>query len=160
MMDGRIGAIREILDEEEFTNVSIMSYTAKFASAFYGPFRGALNSAPKSGDKKSYQMDPANSREALRELMLDEEEGADIVMVKPASHYLDLVYLFKENTDLPVAAYQVSGEYLMIKAASASGWIDEDMVILESLISIKRAGADMILTYFAPKAAALLKNFK
>ena len=160
MMDGRIGAIREILDEEEFTNVSIMSYTAKFASAFYGPFRGALDSAPKSGDKKSYQMDPANSREALRELMLDEEEGADIVMVKPASHYLDLVYLFKENTDLPVAAYQVSGEYLMIKSASASGWLDEDKVILESLISIKRAGADMILTYFAPKAAKLLRDLK
>lgn len=160
MMDGRIGAIREILDEEEFTNVSIMSYTAKYASAFYGPFRGALDSAPKSGDKKTYQMDPANSREALRELMLDEEEGADIVMVKPASHYLDLVYLFKENTDLPVAAYQVSGEYLMIKAASASGWLDEDKVILESLISIKRAGADMILTYFAPKAAELLKGLK
>jgi len=158
MMDGRIGAIREILDEEEFTNVSIMSYTSKYASALYGPFRGALDSAPRSGDKKTYQMDPANSREALRELMLDEEEGADIVMVKPASHYLDLVHLFKENTDLPVAAYQVSGEYLMIKAASSSGWIDEDKMILESLISIKRAGADMILTYFAPKAAALIRE--
>ena len=137
-----------------------MSYTAKYASSFYGPFRGALDSAPKGGDKKTYQMDPANSREALRELMLDEEEGADIVMVKPASHYLDLVYLFKENTDLPVAAYQVSGEYLMIKAASQSGWLDEDKIILESLISIKRAGADMILTYYAPKAAELLNNLK
>ena len=160
MMDGRIGAIREILDEEEFSNVSIMSYTAKYASAFYGPFRGALDSAPKSGNKKTYQIDPANSREALRELMLDEEEGADIVMVKPASHYLDMVYLFKENTDLPVAAYQVSGEYLMIKAASSSGWIDEDNVILESLISIKRAGADMILTYFAPRAGELIRDLK
>ena len=160
MMDGRIGAIRELLDEEGFTSVSIMSYTAKYASSFYGPFRGALDSAPKGGDKKTYQMDPANSREALRELMLDEEEGADIVMVKPASHYLDLVYLFKENTDLPVAAYQVSGEYLMIKAASQSGWLDEDKIILESLVSIKRAGADMILTYYAPKAAELLNNLK
>lgn len=158
MMDGRTGAIRETLDEEGFTDVSIMSYTAKYASAFYGPFRGALDSAPKSGDKKTYQMDPANCREALRELMLDEEEGADIVMVKPAGYYLDLVHLFKENTELPVAAYQVSGEYLMIKAASASGWLDEDKAILESLMSIKRAGADMILTYFAPKAALLLKD--
>jgi len=158
MMDGRIGAIRELLDEEGYTSVSIMSYTAKYASSFYGPFRGALDSAPKSGDKKTYQMDPANSREALRELMLDEEEGADIVMVKPASHYLDLVYMFKDNTDLPVAAYQVSGEYLMIKAASESGWLDEDKVILESLLCIKRAGADMILTYFAPRAAELLKK--
>lgn len=158
MMDGRIGTIRETLDEEGFTNVSIMSYTAKYASAFYGPFRGALNSAPRSSDKKTYQMDPANSREALRELMLDEEEGADIVMVKPAGYYLDLVSLFKENTELPIASYQVSGEYLMIKAASVSGWIDEDMVILESLMSIKRAGADMILTYFAPRAAELLRE--
>ncbi len=158
MMDGRIGAIRETLDEEEFTGVSIMSYTAKYASSFYGPFRGALDSAPKSGDKKTYQMDPANSREALRELMLDEEEGADIVMVKPAGYYLDLVHLFKENTELPVASYQVSGEYLMIKAASASGWLDEDKAVLESLMSIKRAGADMILTYFAPKAALLLRD--
>ncbi len=160
MMDGRIGAIREILDEEGFADVSIMSYTAKYASSFYGPFRGALDSAPKSGDKKTYQMDPANSREALRELMLDEEEGADIVMVKPASHYLDIVYLFKDNTDLPVAAYQVSGEYLMIKAASQSGWLDEDKIIMESLLSIKRAGADMILTYFAPRAAELLRKSK
>ncbi|MGH7884337.1 MAG: porphobilinogen synthase [Thermodesulfobacteriota bacterium] len=158
MMDGRIGAIREVLDEEEFTNVSIMSYTSKYASSFYGPFRGALDSAPKSGDKKSYQMDPANSREALRELIQDEEEGADIVMVKPAGYYLDIVYLFKENTDIPVAAYQVSGEYLMIKAAAKSGWLDENSVILESLLSIKRAGADIIITYFAAKAAELLNK--
>lgn len=158
MMDGRVGAIREVLDEEGYTDVSIMSYTAKYASSFYGPFRGALDSAPKSGDKMTYQMDPGNSREALRELLQDEEEGADIVMVKPAGYYLDLVYLFKENSDLPVAAYQVSGEYLMIKAASASGWIDEDKVIMESLLSIKRAGADIIVTYFAPKAAELLKS--
>ncbi len=123
MMDGRVGAIREILDEEGFTDVSIMSYTAKYASSFYGPFRGALDSNPRFGDKMTYQMDPANSREALRELIQDENEGADIVMVKPAGYYLDLVYLFKENTDLPVAAYQVSGEYLMIKAASQSGWM-------------------------------------
>ena len=156
MMDGRVGAIRELLDLEDFTGVSILSYTAKYASAFYGPFRGALDSAPKFGDKKTYQMDPSNSEEALRELLLDENEGADIVMVKPASHYLDVVRMFKENTDLPVAAYQVSGEYLMIKSASSSGWLDEEKIILESLLSIKRAGADMILTYFAPKAAEIL----
>lgn len=158
MMDGRVGAIREFLDIEGFTKVSILSYTAKYASAFYGPFRGALDSAPKFGDKNTYQMDPANSNEALRELLLDENEGADIVMVKPASHYLDVVRMFKENTDLPVAAYQVSGEYLMIKSAASSGWLDEDKVIMESLLSIKRAGADMIVTYFAPKAAELLKS--
>lgn len=158
MMDGRVGAIREVLDEEGYTDVSIMSYTAKYASSFYGPFRGALDSAPKSGDKMTYQMDPGNSREALRELIQDEEEGADIVMVKPAGYYLDLVYLFKENTDLPVAAYQVSGEYLMIKAAASSGWLDEDKIILESLLSIKRAGADIIITYFAARAAELLNS--
>lgn len=158
MMDGRVGAIREFLDIEGFPNVSILSYTAKYASAFYGPFRGALDSAPKFGDKKTYQMDPANSNEALRELLLDENEGADIVMVKPASHYLDVVRMFKENTDLPVAAFQVSGEYLMIKSAASSGWLDEDKVIMESLLSIKRAGADMIVTYFAPRAAELLSS--
>ena len=158
MMDGRVGAIREILDEESYTDVSIMSYTAKYASSFYGPFRGALDSAPKGGDKMTYQMDPANSREALRELLLDEEEGADMVMVKPAGYYLDLVSLFRENTDLPLAAYQVSGEYLMIKAASESGWLDEEKIILESLLSIKRAGADMIITYFAKKAAEILSR--
>ncbi len=158
MMDGRVGAIREALDSEGFTNVSIMSYTAKYASSFYGPFRGALESAPRFGDKKTYQMDPANSREALRELQLDELEGADIVMVKPASHYLDVIRLFRENTTLPVAAYQVSGEYLMIKSASASGWLDEEKAIMESLICIKRAGADMILTYFAPEAAKIISK--
>lgn len=158
MMDGRVSGIRTILDMEGFTNVSILSYSAKYASAFYGPFRGALESAPKSGDKKTYQMDPANAREALRELYQDEIEGADMVMVKPASHYLDVISLFRENTNLPVAAYQVSGEYLMIKSAAASGWLDEDKILMESLTCIKRAGADMILTYFASKAAALMKR--
>lgn len=158
MMDGRVGAIRGILDSEDFTNVSILSYTAKYASAFYGPFRGALQSSPKFGDKKTYQMDPANSRESIRGLEADEMEGADMVMVKPASHYLDVIRMFRDNTNLPVAAYQVSGEYLMIRAAAASGWLDEDKIILESLTCIKRAGADMILTYFAPRAAALLSE--
>ncbi|WP_462137436.1 porphobilinogen synthase [Candidatus Mycalebacterium sp.] len=158
MMDGRVGAIRETLDESGHANTSILSYTAKYASCFYGPFRGALDSAPKSGDKKTYQMDPANVREALRELALDEAEGADIVMVKPASHYLDVVSAFRESTDLPVAAYQVSGEYLMIKSAAAKGWLDERDAIMESLLSIKRAGADMIATYFAPEAADFLSN--
>ena len=156
MMDGRVGAIREILDEEGHTDVSIMSYTAKYASSFYGPFRGALDSAPRGGDKMTYQMDPANSREAVRELAHDEEEGADMVMVKPAGYYLDVVSLFRENTDLPLAAYQVSGEYLMIKAAAESGWLDEEKVVLESLLGIKRAGADVVITYFARKAAEIL----
>ena len=158
MMDGRVGAIREALDENGHTGTSILSYTAKYASCFYGPFRGALDSAPKSGDKKTYQMEPANVREALRELALDEAEGADIVMVKPASHYLDVVSAFRESTDLPVAAYQVSGEYLMIKSAAAKGWLNEGDAIEESLLSIKRAGADMIATYFAPEAAKTLKQ--
>jgi len=158
MMDGRVGAIRNALDEEGYENVSILSYTAKYASAFYGPFRGALGSSPRFGDKKTYQMDPANSREALRELYLDELEGADIVMVKPASHYLDVIKMFRENTNLPIAAYQVSGEYLMIKSASASGWLDEEKVLLESLTSIRRAGADMIVTYFARDVATLLSK--
>jgi porphobilinogen synthase len=149
MMDGRVAAIREALDGETFTDVSIMSYTAKYASAFYGPFRGALDSAPKSGDKKTYQMDPANAREALREAELDEAEGADILMVKPAGPYLDIIHQIRSNTTLPIAAYQVSGEYLMIKSASAAGWLDEAKVVDESLIGIRRAGADMILTYFA-----------
>ena len=149
MMDGRVAAIREALDGESFTNVSIMSYTAKYASAFYGPFRGALDSAPKSGDKKTYQMDPANAREALREAELDESEGADILMVKPAGPYLDIIHQIRSHTTLPIAAYQVSGEYLMIKSASAAGWLDEAKVVDESLIGIRRAGADMILTYFA-----------
>lgn len=156
MMDGRVGAIREILDEEGHTDVSIMSYTAKYASSFYGPFRGALDSAPRGGDKMTYQMDPANSREAMRELAHDEEEGADMVMVKPAGYYLDVVGLFRENTDLPLAAYQVSGEYLMIKAAAESGWLEEEKVVLESLLGMKRAGADIVITYFARKAAEIL----
>ena len=156
MMDGRVGAIREILDEEGHTDVSIMSYTAKYASSFYGPFRGALDSAPRGGDKMTYQMDPANSREAVRELAHDEEEGADMVMVKPAGYYLDVVSLFRENTDLPLAAYQVSGEYLMIKAAAESGWLEEEKVVLESLLGIKRAGADLVITYFARRAAEIL----
>lgn len=158
MMDGRVGAIRETLDMEGFTNVSILAYSAKYASAFYGPFRGALDSAPKSGDKKTYQMDPANAREALREVELDEMEGADIVMVKPAGAYLDVIYRVREATTLPVAAYQVSGEYLMIKAAAATGWLDERKIALETLTAIRRAGADMILTYFAPQVAGWLKQ--
>ncbi|MFT3990253.1 MAG: porphobilinogen synthase [Luteolibacter sp.] len=158
MMDGRVEAIREALDSEGFQNVAILSYTAKYASAFYGPFRGALDSAPKEGDKKTYQMDPANSREAIRETMLDEAEGADMLMVKPAGPYLDIISKVRENTTLPVAAYQVSGEYLMLKAASAGGWLDEKTIVLESLTGIKRAGADMILTYFAKQAAEWLKE--
>lgn len=157
MMDGRIGAIRSALDAAGFENVSILSYAAKYASAFYGPFRGALDSVPKDGDKKTYQMDPANTREAVRETLLDEEEGADMVMVKPAGPYLDIISRVRENTTLPVAAYQVSGEYLMLKSASAGGWLDEQSVVLESLVGIKRAGADMILTYFAKQAAAWLR---
>ena len=156
MMDGRVGAIRESLDAEGFTDVAILSYTAKYASAFYGPFRGALDSAPKEGDKKTYQMDPANAREAMRELYLDEAEGADMVMVKPAGPYLDVVRAVREATTLPVAAYQVSGEYLMIEAAARSGWLDRREVALESLMGIKRAGADMILTYHALDAAGWL----
>ncbi|MEM1441016.1 MAG: porphobilinogen synthase [Verrucomicrobiota bacterium] len=156
MMDGRIGAIREALDEAGHEEVSILSYTAKYASAYYGPFRGALDSAPKAGDKKTYQMDPANSREALREADLDIEEGADMVMVKPAGPYLDIVRLLSETVEVPVAAYQVSGEYLMIKSAAADGWIDEEKVAMESLLGIKRAGASMILTYFAKDVAGRL----
>lgn len=157
MMDGRVEAIRHALDDEGFEKVSIMAYTAKYASAFYGPFRGALESAPKAGDKKTYQMDPANSREAIRETLLDEAEGADILMVKPAGPYLDIISQMRETTTLPVAAYQVSGEYLMIKAASQDGWLDEKAVVLESLTGIKRAGASIILTYFAKAAASWLK---
>ena len=156
MMDGRVAAIRAALDAEGFINVSILSYTAKYASAFYGPFRGALGSAPKFGDKKTYQMDPANRREALREAMLDAQEGADMLMVKPATMYLDVIAELRRTTDLPIAAYHVSGEYLMIKAAAASGWLDERSCMLESLISIRRAGADMILTYAAPQVAEWL----
>ena len=156
MMDGRVGAIRETLDHHGHTEVGICAYTAKYASAFFGPFRGALDSAPRSGDKKTYQMDPANSREALRELELDIAEGADMVMVKPAGPYLDVVRRFADASVVPVAAYQVSGEYLMIKAAAASGWLDEQAIVTETLTGIRRAGADIILTYFATQAAELL----
>ncbi|MBC8148354.1 MAG: porphobilinogen synthase [Verrucomicrobiaceae bacterium] len=157
MMDGRVAALREALDDAGHEKISICSYTAKYASAFYGPFRGALGSAPKAGDKKTYQMDPANKREAVRELLLDEEEGADIVMVKPAGPYLDVISELREHTTLPVAAYQVSGEYLMMKSASADGWLNEEAVMMESLMGIKRAGADIILTYFAKDAARILR---
>ena len=156
MMDGRVAAIRATLDSEGYQDVSILAYTAKYASAYYGPFRGALESAPKAGDKKTYQMDPASAREAIRETLLDEEEGADMVMVKPAGPYLDIISHVRETTTLPVAAYQVSGEYLMIKSASKDGWLDEKAVALESLMGIKRAGADIILTYFAKDAAQWL----
>ena len=157
MMDGRVAALREALDDAGHEKISICSYTAKYASAFYGPFRGALGSAPKAGDKKTYQMDPANKREAVRELLLDEEEGADIVMVKPAGPYLDVISELREHTTLPVAAYQVSGEYLMIKSASADGWLNEEAVMMESLMGIRRAGAYIILTYFAKDAARILR---
>ncbi len=153
MMDGRVGYIREALDDAGHTNVSIMSYTAKYASAFYGPFRDALDSAPKFGDKKTYQMNPANSREALIEGQLDTEEGADFLMVKPALSYLDVIKDLNNNFDLPIAAYNVSGEYAMVKAAAAKGWIDGDRVRDEILLSIKRAGASVILTYFAKEWA-------
>lgn len=156
MMDGRIAAIRSELDAEGFTRVSLLSYTAKYASSLYGPFRGALGSAPKFGDKKTYQMDPANRREAMREAELDIAEGADMLMVKPATLYLDVISDLHLNTHLPIAAYHVSGEYLMIKAAAASGWLDEKAAMLETLLSIRRAGADMILTYAAPDVAAWL----
>lgn len=154
MMDGRVQYIREALDAEGFSNVSIMSYTAKYASAFYGPFRDALNSAPKFGDKKTYQMNPANQREALIEGALDMQEGADFLMVKPALAYLDVIKLMKDNFDLPIAAYNVSGEYAMIKAASQRGWLNEERAIVETLMGIKRAGADVILTYHAKEVLA------
>lgn len=156
MMDGRVGFIRDALDEENLTNTAIMSYAAKYASAFYGPFRDALNSAPKKGDKKTYQMDYANVREALREAYLDESEGADILMVKPGLPYLDVIKTIRDNTTLPLAAYNVSGEYAMVKAAAERGWIDGEKVMIEMLWSFKRAGSDMILTYFAKEAARLL----
>ncbi len=156
MMDGRVGAIRDSLDSASFENVSIMSYSAKFASAYYGPFRGALNSAPKSGDKKTYQMDPANVKEAVREVMLDIDEGADMVMVKPAGPYLDVISTLKDCVEIPIAAYQVSGEYLMIESACSAGWLDRRSVIMESLIGIHRAGASAILTYYAKEAASWL----
>ena len=156
MMDGRVGAIRKALDQNGFEQVAIMAYAAKYASGFYGPFREAAESTPQFGDRRSYQMDPANANEALREVELDIREGADIVMVKPAMAYLDIVYRVKEKFGYPVAAYNVSGEYSMIKAAGQNGWIDEERIMMEVLYSIKRAGADMILTYFAKDVARLL----
>jgi porphobilinogen synthase len=158
MMDGRVGAIRHLLDEHHFTHVPIMAYSAKYASGFYGPFREAAESTPQFGDRRSYQMDPANGTEAIRETRLDVEEGADIVMVKPALSYLDIISAVHAEFDLPVAAYNVSGEYSLVKAAAAKGWIDGDRVMLEILTSIKRAGADLILTYHAKEAAALLRR--
>jgi porphobilinogen synthase len=158
MMDGRVGAIRRALDAEGFTDVAILSYTAKYASAFYGPFRDALDSAPRFGDKKTYQMDPANRREARLEVALDEAEGADMVMVKPAGPYLDVIAEVRRTTTLPVAAYQVSGEYAMLKAAAQHGWLDEKKAVLESLLAIRRAGADVILTYYARQAARWLQH--
>jgi len=158
MMDGRVGKIRKALDDEGFTDVVILSYAAKYASAFYGPFREAAQSAPAFGDRRSYQMDPANRKEALREVALDIEEGADIVMVKPALAYLDIISDVKTFFHVPVAAYNVSGEYSMVKAASQLGWLNEEAVMMEILTAIKRAGADIILTYFAKKAAKLLQK--
>jgi porphobilinogen synthase len=156
MMDGRVGAIRSALDQAGFENTPILSYAAKFSSGFYGPFREAADSAPQFGDRRSYQMDPANVREAMREIELDIEEGADIIMVKPAMPYLDVIAAARERFDLPLAAYQVSGEYAMIEAAARNQWIDRDRVMMESLLCIRRAGASMILTYYAREAAKLL----
>ncbi len=158
MMDGRVAAIRDELDRAGFVDIPIMAYAAKFASCFYAPFRDAANSSPQFGDRQSYQMDPANKREALREIDLDIEEGADIIMVKPAMPYLDVISAARERTLLPVAAYQVSGEYSMIKAAAQARWLDERRAMMESLLSIKRAGAEIILTYFAKEAASLLQS--
>jgi len=160
MMDGRVQHIREELDDAGFENVGIMSYTAKYASAYYGPFRDALESAPKAGDKKTYQMDPANKWEALREAELDASEGADFLMVKPALLYLDIIHLLKEKFELPIAAYNVSGEYAMLKAASKNGWLNYDKAMPEMLLSIRRAGATAILTYFAKEYAQMLKDGK
>ena len=156
MMDGRVGAIRAALDKSGFENTPILSYAAKFASGFYGPFREAADSTPQFGDRRSYQMDPANIREAMREIALDIEEGADMIMVKPAMPYLDVIAAARDRFDLPLAAYQVSGEYAMIEAAARNNWIDRDRVMMESLLSIRRAGASIILTYFAKDAAKLL----
>jgi len=157
MMDGRVGAIRTALDENGFTHLPIMAYSAKFASAFYGPFREAAESTPQFGDRRSYQMDPPNGDEAMREIALDLEEGADIVMVKPALAYLDLIYRAKHEFNVPIAAYSVSGEYSMIRAAGINGWLDEERATMEVLTGIKRAGADMILTYFATNVAKHLR---
>jgi len=158
MMDGRVGEIREILDENNFSRIPIMSYAAKYCSAYYGPFRSAADSAPKFGDRRTYQMDPANALEAIREVTMDIEEGADIIMVKPALAYLDIICRVREEIDLPIAAYNVSGEFSMIKAAEKMGWIDGSKVMMETLTAIKRAGADMILTYFAIEAAQALQS--
>ena len=158
MMDGRVGAIRRTLDEHAFSSTPIMAYSAKYASGFYGPFREAAGSAPQFGDRRSYQMDPANVREALREVDLDIAEGADIVMVKPALAYLDVIRQVRDHCDLPLAAYNVSGEFSMIKAAAQQGWIDEKRIVMEVLTGIRRAGADMIITYFAPDVAAWLRE--
>jgi porphobilinogen synthase len=157
MMDGRVGAIRACLDDKGYHQIPIMAYAAKYASSFYGPFREAVQSTPQFGDRRSYQMDPANAREAVREVQLDVEEGADIVMVKPALPYLDVIYRVRQSIDLPLAAYNVSGEYAMLKAAARLGWLDEERAILETLTSIKRAGADIILTYHAKEAIRLLR---
>jgi porphobilinogen synthase len=156
MMDGRVGAIRTALDQSGFENIPILSYAAKFSSGYYGPFREAADSAPQFGDRRSYQMDPGNIREAMREIELDIEEGADMIMVKPAMPYLDVIAAARDRYDLPLAAYQVSGEYSMIEAAARNNWIDRERVIMESLLCIRRAGASMILTYYAKEAARLL----
>lgn len=158
MMDGFVISIRNGLDAAGFSNTPIMSYAVKYSSAFYGPFRDAAGSAPQFGDRKSYQMDPANAREAMREASSDIEEGADILMVKPALAYMDVIHQIKTNFDVPIAAYNVSGEYSMIKAAANNGWIDEKLVVMEMLTSMKRAGADMILTYFAKEVAVWLQE--
>lgn len=158
MMDGRVGEIRETLDENDFSHIPIMSYSAKYCSAYYGPFREAAHSAPQFGDRRTYQMDPSNALEAIREVSMDVEEGADVIMIKPALSYLDIICRIRDEIDLPVAAYNVSGEYAMVKAAEKMGWIDGEKVMMETLISIKRAGADMILTYFAMEAAELLRK--
>jgi porphobilinogen synthase len=158
MMDGRVAEIRDLLDENDFSNTPIMAYAAKYCSAYYGPFREAAGSAPQFGDRRTYQMDPANAREAIREATLDVQEGADIIMIKPALAYLDIICRVRDEVDLPVAAYNVSGEYAMIKAAEQMGWIDGQRVMMETLTAIKRAGADMILTYFALEAAALINH--
>ena len=157
MMDGRVGALRVALDDAGFSHVGILAYSAKYASCFYGPFRGALDSAPKKGDKKTYQMDPANAREALREISLDIEEGADVVMVKPALAYLDVIAAARQAFDVPIAAYNVSGEYGMVVAAAERGWVEREKSVMEILTSIKRAGADMILTYFAKEAVGYMR---
>jgi porphobilinogen synthase len=158
MMDGRVKAIRDILEGNGFKDTGILAYAVKFFSAFYGPFREAADSAPQFGDRASYQMDPANGREALKEALIDVEEGADIIMVKPALPYLDIIQRVRAEVTLPVGAYNVSGEYAMIKAADQKGWLDGERVMLEMLVSIKRAGADLILTYFAKEAARILHN--